>query len=110
MGRIRDINAEQWQPLRPELTSGVSGKLLHAGAIRVVLTRVAPGGEFRPHRDAYGHLFQILAGVGEVVIAAEVVAVAPGNCIEIEPGELHGYRNTGTGELLLLSINLPAMA
>ena len=71
MAKLTDTNAQDWQPLRPELTTGVSGKLLRDGATRIVLTRVVPGGIFRPHRDSYGHLFHFLSGAGSVLLEDE---------------------------------------
>lgn len=96
-----------WQPVRPDITQGVSGKVILAGPTRAVLTRVAPGGRFAPHRDSYAHLFYVLAGHGEVLAGEERRAVGPGSIARIAAGELHGYENTGENELLLISLNLP---
>jgi len=96
-----------WQPVRPEITEGVSGKVLLAGPTRAVLVRVTPGGRFAPHRDPYAHLFYFLAGNGEVVAGEERRRVGPGSVVRIAAGELHGYENNGMEELLLLSLNVP---
>jgi len=96
-----------WQPVRPEIADGVSGKVLLAGPTRAVLTRVAPGGRFAPHRDPYAHLFYILAGKGEVLAGEARHAVSPGSVVRIAAGELHGYENNGESDLLLISLNLP---
>lgn len=108
MAEFLDDDSLAWQPVRPEITQGVSGKVLLAGPTRAVLTRVEPGGRFMPHRDSYGHLFYILAGHGEVSAGAERRAVGPGAVVRIGAGELHGYENTGESDLLLISLNLPA--
>ena len=108
MSELTDTNALDWQPVRPELTTGVSGKLLRDGATRIVLTRVVPGGCFPPHRDKYGHLFHFLSGTGEALIEEERIAVGPGICLQIAAGELHGYENNGQEDLLLISVNLAA--
>jgi len=96
-----------WQPVRPEIAEGVSGKVLLAGPTRAVLTRVAPGGRFAPHRDPYSHLFYILAGTGLISAGEEQRSVGPGAVVRIAAGELHGYENSGNEKLLLLSLNLP---
>lgn len=97
-----------WHPVRPELAGGVFGKLLQDGMPRVVLTRVAPGGRFAPHRDGYGHLFLILEGEARVLAGTEERTLAAGAVVRIDPGEEHGYANPGHADLLLLSVNLPA--
>lgn len=108
MAEFLDDDSLPWQPVRPEITQGVSGKVLLAGPTRAVLTRVSPGGRFSAHRDAYAHLFYVLAGHGEVSAGDERQAVGPGSVVRIEAGEAHGYENTGESELLLISLNLPA--
>lgn len=106
MSRVIREHSIGWQPVRPELTEGVEGKLLLDGDTKVMLTRVAPGGVFRPHRDPYGHLFHLLKGQARVQVEAETYELGPGDSLEIEPGELHGYANCGEEELLLISFNL----
>jgi quercetin dioxygenase-like cupin family protein len=107
MAEFLEDDSLAWQPVRPEITEGVSGKVLLAGATRAVLTRVAPAGRFAPHRDSYAHLFYILAGRGEVIAGEERRRVGPGSVVRIAAGELHGYENVGESDLLLLSLNLP---
>ncbi len=98
----------EWQPVRPNVTTGVFGKRLLADGVWVVLTRVAAGGKFTTHRDVYGHLFYFLGGQGIVRVGAEEVPARQGVVVQIEPGEPHAYENTGTDDLVLLSLNLPA--
>lgn len=108
MGHFLAIDALPWHPVRPELTQGVTGKTLLDGATKVVLTRVKPGGRFTQHQDPHGHLFYILQGCCRIQIGNEERAVSAGFIVRVEPGELHGYDNFGTDDLLLLSMNLPA--
>lgn len=98
---------QPWQTVRPGLTRGVSGKLLLDGSTRIVLTRVAPGGMFRAHRDRYGHVFHILSGRGVAQVEAGEYPLAAGMTLQIEAGELHSYENHGDEDLLLISVNLP---
>jgi mannose-6-phosphate isomerase-like protein (cupin superfamily) len=58
-----------WQPVRPQLTRGVFGKTIFDGDVKVVLSRVEPGGKFAVHRDDYAHVFYFLSGVGTVTVA-----------------------------------------
>jgi quercetin dioxygenase-like cupin family protein len=107
LAEFLEDDALAWQPVRPEITHGVSGKVLLAGPTRAVLTRVEPGGRFAPHCDPYAHLFYVLAGLGEVLAGEERRVVGAGSVVRIEAGERHGYENNGETDLLLISLNLP---
>jgi quercetin dioxygenase-like cupin family protein len=110
-GRVIDPAEIPWQAIRPELTREVFGKSLlspQLTAVKAVLTRVAPGGEFAGHRDAYHHLLYFLEGEGEGWMGAERYPIRPGLAVEVPAGVEHGYRNDGQGDLLLLTLNLPA--
>ena len=96
-----------WQPVRPDETRGVFGKTLLADGVKAVLTRVAPGGGFLPHRDPYGHLFYFMEGRGSVRVGDREHPARPGLVVRVAAGELHSYENTGGDDLLLLSLNLP---
>lgn len=106
MAKMIDTNNQDWQPIRPELTTGIVGQLLLDGPTKVVLTRVAPGGAFHPHRDPYGHLFHILSGQTLVTVEAREFQLSAGMSLAVDAGETHGYKNSGRGQLLLISINL----
>jgi len=106
MARLVDPSALDWQPVRPELTAGVTGKALLEAATRVMLTRVAPGGVFRPHRDSYDHLFYILSGQALATVGVQEYHLDCGMSLQVDAGELHSYENRGEAELLLISINL----
>ena len=64
MSRTFEVSSLDWQPVRPNLTHQVFGRYLLDGKTKVVLTRVAPGGIFRTHKDNYAHLFYFLSGMG----------------------------------------------
>lgn len=109
-GRLIDLAELPWQAIRPELTSAVFGKSLlspELTAVKAVLTRVAPGGEFNSHRDAYHHLLYFLEGEGEGWLGEERYLIRPGLAVEVPAGVEHGYRNGGQGDLLLLTLNIP---
>ncbi len=108
MGSSFDIAGREWQPVRPEITQGVWGKSLLKDGVWVVLTRVAPGGKFAVHKDNYGHLFYFLSGEGVVQVGDSRVPAHAGLVVQIAPREDHAYENTGAGDLILISMNLPA--
>ncbi len=106
--QINTIDALEWEPVRPEITRGVFGKTLLADGVKAVLTRVAPGGEFKLHRDLYGHLFYFLSGEGTVVVQDQQTIARAGVIVQVNPGEMHAYTNPGKEDLMLVSFNLPS--
>ncbi len=97
----------EWQPVRPQLTHGVFGKTILDDGVKVVLTRVAPGGKFATHRDDYSHVFYFLSGEGVVTVADSRFDAKPDLVVRVTAGELHSYENTGTEDLMLISLNVP---
>jgi len=109
MDHLFDLAEKLWLPVRPELTTGVTGKAFQEGQVKAVLTRVAPGGGFRQHTDAYAHVFYFLSGEGLLWVGEEQRAARAGLVARIEAGVPHAYRNTGPEDLLLVSLNLPSL-
>ena len=107
MGTFLDTDELEWQVVRPDVAQGVYGKSLFNEGIKMVLTRVAPGGIFAPHRDAYGHLFYFLDGSGVVGAGEEERSAKPGVVVRIAAGEEHWYRNTGNDDIMLISAKIP---
>ncbi len=107
MSQITQVEDLPWEPVRPEVTHDILGRTLLAEDLKVVLTRVAPGGEFKTHRDKYGHLFYVLSGTGVVRVNDQEFSATPGLIVRVMPGEPHAYANTGAQDLLLISLNLP---
>jgi quercetin dioxygenase-like cupin family protein len=107
MSELFETDALEWQPVRPDMTVGVYGKTLLNEGIKVVLTRVVAGGSFAMHRDVYGHLFYVLSGEGVVQVGGREHRAGPGLAIRIMAGEEHAYMNTGSDDLVLISMNLP---
>jgi mannose-6-phosphate isomerase-like protein (cupin superfamily) len=109
--RHYDLETIPWSPVRPTLTRGIEGKdLLPEGmsAQKAVWTRVSPQGEFPPHCDSYHHVLLVLEGRGEGSVGEEIFPLQPGAVVEIPAGERHSYRNTGEGDLLLITLNISA--
>jgi len=107
MGSWVDVTTLAWQPVRPDVARGVYGRTVLSDGVKVVLTRVAPGGGFSAHRDGYDHLFYVLAGQGLARVEEEEFPLRHGMAVRIAAGETHAYENTGAGDLTLLSLNLP---
>jgi mannose-6-phosphate isomerase-like protein (cupin superfamily) len=57
------------------------------------------------HVDIY-EVFLTESGNGEMKIEDEVVAIGPGICITIEPGEAHEVLNNGDGDLVILTLGI----
>lgn len=102
-----DVTSLEWQPVRPDVARGVYGKTLLAEGVKVVLTRVAPGGRFSMHQDDYGHLFYFLDGEGLVWVGEKRFKAQAGLAVRVAAGEAHAYENTGTKALTLISVNVP---
>jgi mannose-6-phosphate isomerase-like protein (cupin superfamily) len=107
METFTDAASLEWMAVRPDVAQQVYGKSLLDEGTKMVLIRVAPGGGFAPHRDAYGHLFFFLAGEGVAGVGEVEVPAKPGLIVRIAAGEPHWYRNTGQEELTLISVNIP---
>ncbi|MCI0474941.1 MAG: cupin domain-containing protein [Anaerolineales bacterium] len=108
MSQVFDVSSRDWQPVRPDVTRGVFGKTLRDGKIKVVLTRVVPGGKFARHRDPYAHLFYFLDGEGTLWIDDQQIVARAGTVAQIDAGQEHAYENAGNEDLVLLSLNILA--
>lgn len=107
MSDLFDISTREWKPVRPEVTNGVFGKAMLDGNVKVVLTRVVPGGKFKVHADKYAHLFYFLSGEGAVWVGEQKSDAHAGVVVQIDAGVAHAYENTGKEDLVLVSMNLP---
>jgi len=106
MGKFIDIGTQEWKTVRPDVAQGVLGATILNEGVTMTVTRVLPGSGFAAHHDAYGHLLYFLSGSGVVGVAGEEAAIRPGLAVRIQAGEEHYYRNTGSDELTLLSVNI----
>ncbi|MFQ5821029.1 MAG: cupin domain-containing protein [Candidatus Heimdallarchaeota archaeon] len=108
--RVYNLNKLEWKALRKDLTIGVSSKSLipeELTDVKIVLTRVEPGGEFTIHQDPYHHVFYFIEGRGEGQLGDVFYEINSGLVVEVPAGELHGYKNTGEKDLLLFTVNIP---
>ena len=107
MGEVIDLEALDWKPVRQDIAHGVYGKPILDGLIKIVHTRVEPGGGFSPHQDRYGHLLYFLSGTGIVGAGKQRFDARAGLVVNISAGEEHFYQNTGEDDLILISLNIP---
>ena len=108
--RIYKLDEKEWAATRKDLTKEVYGKSLIPEDLtnnKIVLTKVNPGGEFTLHKDPYHHIFYFLSGKGEGKLGEETYQIKPNLVVEVPAGEIHGYKNTGETDLLLLTVNIP---
>ncbi len=108
--RIYQLDEKEWKPTREDLTENVFGISLIPDkwtTHKIVLTKVNPGGEFSMHTDPYHHVFYFLKGKGIGWIEDQTYEIRPELIVEVPSGMLHGYKNVGAKDLILLTINLP---
>lgn len=65
---------------------------------------LAPGEEVLLHTHEVEEVLIFMAGSGTVTLGEIDAPVTAGTTLHIEPGERHGFRNTGNEELRLLVI------
>jgi len=99
---------QDWRPIRPDVARDAEGATLLESPVRLQIVRVAPGGGFAPHVDAFGHLFHFLEGQGTLRVEDRTYAIRPGLTARVAAGQSHAYENTGETELRLISVNIPA--
>lgn len=86
-------------PLRHLITAGDGAERLYLGE-----QWLAPGDEVRLHTHEVEEILVFLTGTGEVTLGGRVVPIGAGVSVHIQPGEVHGFTNTGQDELRLLVI------
>jgi quercetin dioxygenase-like cupin family protein len=110
MGRIYDPDDESWLPVErrgaEQVTSHVLLPVERGGRTRLSLTKIAAGGTFCPHVDDYEHVFVVLRGQGEVMVAKERRRIAAGDVVTTRVGEPHGLWATQDDELVLVTSNV----
>lgn len=102
-----DIESLEWKRVRPDVAQGVHGRTILSEETTITVTRVEPGGGFAAHRDSYGHLLYFLEGTGTVTVENEEITARAGLVVRVPAGKIHSYRNTGSDELALISVNIP---
>lgn len=79
----------------------------HSQAATLVLAPgETTGGPENRHSGADQWIY-VVSGTGEADIAGERFELTPSTLVLIERGDPHGFRNTGSGELCLLTFYTP---
>jgi mannose-6-phosphate isomerase-like protein (cupin superfamily) len=108
--RIYELDLKEWLPIREDVTTLVFGKLIIPkdwSNVKISVTKVSTQGEFSSHVDSYHHVFYFLKGKGIGYIDNEEYEIKPELVVEIPAGTKHGYKNTGTEDLFLITVNIP---
>jgi len=112
MKHITHITDTPWVPHQIEGSKGfefgfdvLAGEYTDAFSIDIV--RVAQGGYSPEHIDPDNHAFYILSGEADIDIADASHHVGSGAIVRIPRGVVHAVRNTGEGDLVLLTIYDP---
>jgi mannose-6-phosphate isomerase-like protein (cupin superfamily) len=71
----------------------------------VILVHSEPGVGPKLHRHAYAEVFIVESGEATFRLGDETVVVPEGNVVVGPPDVPHGFVNTGTGELRIVSIH-----
>ena len=98
-----------WEPFGGK-TKGIFRKNLSAmtfpSGFKASLTWAKPGGEFPEHIDPYAHIFYIMKGKGEATIEGRAIPLKKGTALTVLAGKKHSYKNPGTDDLLLITLNI----
>ncbi len=98
---MKTIKTSDVQPF--ENPHGVDGRKLFIGDnIQLVRLTLKPGEVIQPHSAPINVFFFVVEGEGICESGDEKVAVCKDTLIFSPPGTVHGWRNTGAGELKLL--------
>lgn len=80
-----------------------------AGDCDVAEFFLPPGNGPRPHvHGTYEHLFYVLEGDVEFLVAEQSLVLQPGSATFVPPGTVHGFRNSGTDQARFLLIASPS--
>ena len=73
---------------------------------QVMLVRMAPGVLSPQRRHPHPQIFYVLSGSGRLELDDRVYQLKAGDAVRVLHGELHGFENTGSAELVMLEIQL----
>jgi mannose-6-phosphate isomerase-like protein (cupin superfamily) len=73
--------------------------------ISVFVVRTPPGKGVDIHVHPYSETFVLLEGSGRWTAGDDVVELGPNQMLVVPPETPHGFRNTGEGSLLVVSVH-----
>ncbi len=90
---------------RSVINSGIGADL------EVKVVRITCGAQVPPHtHERSAETFYVLSGEGAFFVGDKWVPCHEGSCAYAKAGTVHGAKNTGKGDLLLLAIFTPPLS
>jgi len=84
--------------------------IAHDDTITVIVGRIIEGAEVKRHfHNTHDETFCVIKGTGQTMINDQWVDIKPGSVHFNPMTKVHSTKNTGSGELLFVSIFTPAM-
>ena len=77
----------------------------HGAGVSVFVVHTPPGACVELHWHPYAETFLLLEGAGRWTAGDEVVELGPEQFLVVPPRTPHGFRNTGTEPLLVVSVH-----
>ena len=103
------MDEASWEPFGGK-TKDIFRKSLSSmtfpSGFKASLTLAKSGGEFPEHIDPYTHIFYILEGEGMASVDGQMIPLRRGTALTVAAGKKHSYRNSGPGDLLLITLNI----
>jgi mannose-6-phosphate isomerase-like protein (cupin superfamily) len=101
-------------PTKPLGSRGTAYRLLVPGSgsdllelyLNVLEPQTGPG-PYHYHSNA-DNIYVVLEGEGEVTVDGKRIPVTAGDTLSLSPGERHDIENTGSRQLRVLEIKVPA--
>jgi len=83
-------------------------RLLNRSDLSVIQERIPPGaGEIPHYHERARQLFFVLTGELQIQLADQTFRLAPGDSLEVPPGNPHRVRNEGTTDATFLVVSAP---
>ena len=101
MAEVLDLDDLPHEPHSHELVGADHGDVPFC----LILVHAAPGIGPRLHRHPYAEVFVVEEGQATFQIGDERQEVGAGHVVVSPPGEAHGFTNSGTDELRLVSVH-----
>ena len=104
-----NLGEASWEPFggktKDIFRKSLSSRTFPSG-FKASLTLARSGGEFPEHIDPYTHIFYILEGEGQASVEGKTIPLKRGTALTVEAGKRHSYKNSGSGDLLLITLNI----
>jgi len=101
--RITELKTAEKVPINID-----ARKMLARKECELIHLTLKPGETLDVHANPFDVVFYTLAGTGELVVGEETKTVAPDTVIEVAAGEMRGWKNTGSTDLRVLVLKVPA--